>query len=76
MLVPMSDLADIADKLTRNEVLSSNEMRSIIGFKPDPKPESDELRNKNLNRQPGIGELPVSEDESAKGGIPIDEETA
>ena len=50
-LVPVSDLADIADKFTRNEILSSNEMRSIIGYKPSNDPKADELRNKNLNQK-------------------------
>lgn len=48
-LVPVSDLAEIVDKFTRNEVLSSNEFRSIIGYKPSKDPAADELRNKNLN---------------------------
>lgn len=48
-LVPVSELADIADKFTRNEILSSNEVRGIIGFKPAKDPAADELRNKNLN---------------------------
>jgi hypothetical protein len=81
MLVPMSSLADIADKLTRNEVLSSNDMRSVIGFKPDPDPESDKLRNKNLNdpnktppqSQPKIQiQNPIA---SPEGGIQLDDET-
>lgn len=50
-LVPVSDLADIADKFTRNEILSSNEMRSVIGYKPSNDPKADELRNKNLNQK-------------------------
>ena len=48
-LVPANELADIADKFTRNEILSSNEVRAIIGYKPSPDPKADELRNKNLN---------------------------
>lgn len=48
-LVPVSQLADIADKFTRNEIASSNEMRSVIGWKPSMDPRADELRNKNLN---------------------------
>lgn len=47
-LVAVSDIAEIADKFTRNEILSSNEVRGIIGFKPVKDPEADELRNKNL----------------------------
>lgn len=49
-LVPVAEIADAADKLTRNEILSSNEVRQIIGRKPSDKPEADELRNKNLNK--------------------------
>ena len=48
-LVPVSQLADIADKFTRNEILSSNEFRGIIGFKPSIDPKADELKNKNIN---------------------------
>lgn len=48
-LVPVSDLAEIADKLTRNEVLSSNEVRALMGYRPYDDPRADELRNKNLN---------------------------
>lgn len=49
-LVPVSNIADIADKFTRNEILSSNEVRGIIGFKPSKQEGADELRNKNLNQ--------------------------
>lgn len=49
-LVPVSQLADIVDKLTRNEILSSNETRALIGYKPVDDPRADELRNKNLNQ--------------------------
>lgn len=49
-LVPVGNIADIADKFTRNEILSSNEIRGIIGFKPSEDPSADELRNKNLNQ--------------------------
>lgn len=48
VLVPVKDLAEIADKFTRNEILSSNEMRSIVGFRPSSDPNADKLRNKNL----------------------------
>lgn len=48
-LVPVTELADIADKLTRNEIASSNEMRQKIGWKPSTDPKADELRNKNLS---------------------------
>ena len=49
-LVPATELANIADKFTRNEILSSNEIRAIIGYKPSLDPKADELRNKNLNK--------------------------
>lgn len=48
-LVPVSQIADIADKFTRSEILSSNELRAIVGFKPVDDPKADELRNSNLN---------------------------
>ena len=48
-LVPVSQIAEIADKFTRNEIVSSNEIRSVIGMKPSSDPKADELRNKNLN---------------------------
>ena len=52
-LVPVSELAEISDKLTRNEIATSNEMRQIIGWKPSTDPKADELRNKNLNQSDG-----------------------
>lgn len=52
-LVPVEKIADIADKFTRNEILSSNELRGIVGFKPVQDERADELRNANLNRQMG-----------------------
>lgn len=48
-LVPVSEIADIADKFTRNEIFSSNEVRAVVGYKPSNDPKADELRNKNLN---------------------------
>ena len=58
-LVPVAQLAEIADKFTRNEVLTSNEVRSIIGYKPIDDPKADELRNKNLNpTDPSAGMAP------------------
>lgn len=49
-LVPISNIADIADRFTRNEILSPNEVRGIIGFKPNDDPQADELRNRNINQ--------------------------
>lgn len=48
-LVPVSQIAEIADKFTRNEIMSSNDIRSIMGMRPSKDPRADELRNKNLN---------------------------
>ena len=49
-LTPVLDLAEIADKFTRNEIMTSNEIRQIVGMKPATDPSADELRNKNLNQ--------------------------
>ena len=49
-LVPISQMAEIADKFTRNEILSSNEIRQIIGFRPSDDPKADELRNSNISQ--------------------------
>ena len=54
-LVPAAVLAEIADKLTRNEIMSSNEIRQIIGLKPSKDPKADELRNKNLSEPTAKG---------------------
>ena len=48
-LVPVNQIAEIADKFTRNEILTSNEIRQIIGMRPSGDPKADELRNSNLN---------------------------
>lgn len=52
-LVPTSNLAELADKFTRNEIMSSNEFRQIVGLLPSSDPKADELRNKNLNAGDG-----------------------
>lgn len=52
-LVPVASIAEIADKFTRNEIVSSNEIRQIIGMKPSDDPKADELRNKNLSESSG-----------------------
>lgn len=63
-LVPLADLAEIADKLTRNAILSSNEFRAIMGFRPSKDPEADALRNKNLNPPTSDKENPIPREES------------
>ena len=49
-LVPVNEIAEIADKFTRNEIMTSNEIRQVVGMKPSDDPSADELRNKNLNQ--------------------------
>lgn len=76
-LVPVSNIADIADKFTRNEILSSNEVRGLIGFKPVNDERADELRNKNLNKSneeispmsTGGGPNAMDLDPTALGGL-------
>lgn len=48
-LIPANDIAEIADKFTRNEIMTSNEIRQIVGMKPSRDPKADELRNSNLS---------------------------
>lgn len=55
-LVPVNDIAEIADKFTRNEILTSNEIRQVIGMKPSDDPKADMLINSNLNQpEDGMG---------------------
>lgn len=49
-LVPISNISEIADKFTRNEILTSNEVRQIIGFRPSDDPKADQLRNSNISQ--------------------------
>lgn len=70
-LVPVSSIADIADKFTRNEILSSNELRSIIGFKPVDNEQANELRNKNLNQSPNVPQPAVAEDDYDQNGSKV-----
>jgi len=51
-LVPVEDVAEIADKFTRNEIASANDIRTAIGWKPSKDPKADELRNSNMPQQP------------------------
>lgn len=48
-LVPVADISEIADKFTRNEIMTSNEIRQIVGMKPSDDPKADELRNSNIS---------------------------
>lgn len=67
-LVPVNDMAEIADKFTRNEILTSNEIRQIIGMKPSSDPKADELVNSNISQPEGMQEQPADVTE------PINEE--
>ena len=58
-LVPINDIAEIADKFTRNEILSSNEIRQIVGMKPSKDPKADQLVNSNV-RQPDERQRPTA----------------
>lgn len=55
-LVPISTIAELADKMTRNEIMTGNEIRQSIGLKPSKDPTADELRNKNLSKPKEIAE--------------------
>lgn len=68
-LVPIASIADIADKFTRNEILTSNEVRGLIGFRPSSEPNADELRNKNIPEP-----IPPTEpDKSAPEEVPTED---
>lgn len=73
-LVPIEDIAEIADKFTRNEIMSSNEIRSVIGFKPSKDPKADELRNSNMPQidQEPEGEPLVEEEDDGEDSIAQD----
>ena len=66
-LVPVSQIADIADKFTRNEILSSNEIRQIIGWKPSKDPKADQLINSTIRQpEPNKESQPVIEEKEKK----------
>lgn len=63
-LVPVNNLAEIVDKFTRNEILTSNEIRAMIGYKPVEDPKADELRNSNLSRaKEEDSDIPVNQED-------------
>lgn len=71
-LISSSDLAELADKFTRNEIMTSNEIRQIVGLKPSTDPSADELRNKNLSQPSDEESMPVYDEEE----VPIMEHSA
>ena len=60
-LVPVDKIADIADKMTRNAILSSNELRGIVGYRPVDDDRANQLRNANLNETPGAPPPPTTD---------------
>lgn len=77
-LVTVNNIAEIADKFTRNEILTSNEIRGVIGFKPSDDPKADKLINSNLNQPDGEqidqsikNETGESNPETSIGNMPI-----
>lgn len=62
-LVPVSQIAEIGDKFTRNEIMSSNELRAVVGLKPVDDERANELRNKNMPMQDEEGMVPMTTDE-------------
>lgn len=67
-LVPVSQIAEIGDKFTRNEIMSSNELRAVVGLKPVDDERANELRNKNMPMQDEVGgEMPMTTDEGMEG---------
>lgn len=72
-LVPVSQLAEIADKFTRNEIMTSNEFRQIIGMKPSDDPKADELRNKNISQSAAdASSAPTASNPGESGGGEVD----
>ena len=64
---PVDQIAELTDKFTRNEVASSNEMRSVIGWRPVDDPRANELRNKNLNAEAGYTPI-MTQGSTEEGG--------
>ena len=70
-LVPASEMAEIADKFTRNKIMTANEIRQIVGMKPSDDPEADKLKNSNI-REPASNSTPVYQESQ----IPEEGETS
>ena len=64
-LVPVENVAEIADKFTRNEIMTSNEFRQVVGMKPSDDPKADELRNANISA-PNEDPIPINDEEVAE----------
>ena len=72
-LVAVADIANMADTFTRNEILSSNEFRQILGFKPSDDPKADQLVNSNIAQPADAGMMPMEEGMEEYAEEPIDE---
>lgn len=67
-LVPVNDMAEIADKFTRNKIMTSNEIRQIVGMKPSDDPSADKLENSNIRQPDQATTLPKATEEVNEGG--------
>lgn len=76
-LVPVADIANMADTFTRNEILSSNEFRQILGFKPSDDPKADRLVNSNIAQPAGVEEYvePEGASETSMVDMPVSDLT-
>ena len=74
-LVPINNIAEIADKFTRNEILTSNEIRQIIGFKPSDDPKADQLINSNISQAKQDVDAQYNATTGTPTGMPIDAST-
>lgn len=68
-LVPVNDIAEIADKFTRNEIMTSNEIRQLVGMKPSNDPKADQLINSNLNHPDEEDNTQTKEEGSQNGKL-------
>lgn len=72
-LVPVSQIAEIADKFTRNEIMTSNEIRQIVGMRPAKDPKADQLINSNLNQAEPATDAKIGAENNNEGGEKQDE---
>jgi hypothetical protein len=74
-LVPVNDIAEIADKFTRNEIMTSNEIRQVIGLKPSDDPKADQLINSNISQPTDESMMPMEEEMAPMDEqVPIEED--
>lgn len=73
-LVPINNIAEIADKFTRNEIMTSNEIRQVIGMKPSDDPKADQLINSNISQPADEQMMPMEETVPMEESLPVEEE--